>query len=453
MKLFGTDGIRGVANRYPMTAEIALKVGRATAWLFQRERGRCKVVVGKDTRLSGYMFENALVAGICSMGGEALLVGPLPTPGIAFITADMRADAGMVISASHNPFYDNGIKIFASDGFKLPDELEGEIEELVLSDRLHNSGPTGYDIGKAFRIEDAVGRYLVFLKKTLPADLTLDGLKVVVDCANGAAYRVAPTVLEELGAEVIPLGVEPDGTNINEGCGSLHPETMARVVLERGADVGFALNGDGDRAIFADEKGRIVDGDGIMALCALEMAKEGKLAKETVVATVMSNMGLEVALKRAGLRLVRTKVGDRYVVEEMRSGGYNLGGEQSGHIVFLDHNTTGDGILTALQVLAIMKKKGASLGELAQVMEPFPQVRRNVRVRERRALEEIGGLGEAMREAEERLKGRGRLLVRYSGTEPVLRIMVEGEDQREIEGIAEALAQIVRDEIGEGGGR
>lgn len=298
-----------------------------------------------------------------------------------------------------------------------------------------------------------MGRYLVFLKKTLPADLTLDGLKVVVDCANGAAYRVAPTVLEELGAEVIPLGVEPDGTNINEGCGSLHPETMARVVLERGGDVGFALDGDGDRAIFADEKGRIVDGDGIMALCALEMAKEGKLAKETVVATVMSNMGLEVALKRAGLRLVRTKVGDRYVVEEMRSGGYNLGGEQSGHIVFLDHNTTGDGILTALQVLAIMKRKGTSLGELAQVMEPFPQVRRNVRVRERRALEEIGGLGEAMREAEERLKGRGRLLVRYSGTEPVLRIMVEGEDQREIEGIAEALAQIVRDEIGEGGGR
>ncbi|HEX16045.1 MAG TPA: phosphoglucosamine mutase [Deltaproteobacteria bacterium] len=452
MKLFGTDGIRGVANRYPMTAEVALKVGRATAWLFRREKGRCRVVVGKDTRLSGYMLETALVSGICSMGGEALLVGPLPTPGIAFITADMRADAGVVISASHNPFHDNGLKIFASDGFKLPDEVEEEIEELVLSGKIDDSGPTGDGIGRAARIDDAVGRYVVFLKKTFPTELTLDGLKIVVDCANGAAYRVAPTVLEELGAEVIPLGTEPDGLNINDGCGALHPEAMAEAVRRHGADLGFALDGDGDRVIFADEKGRVVDGDGVLAICALDMAQRGKLAGDTVVATVMSNMGLEVALMRHGLKLLRTRVGDRYVVEEMRRGGYNLGGEQSGHIVFLDHNTTGDGILTALQVLAIMRRSEIPLGELAEVMEPYPQVKRNVRVREKRPFNEVPGLMEEMAGIQERLQGRGRLLVRYSGTEPVLRIMVEGEDLEEITAMADGLVEIVQKEIGEGGG-
>lgn len=447
-KLFGTDGVRGVANTDPMTGEMAMQMGRATAYLFRNRKGSNRIVVGKDTRLSGYMLETALASGICSMGGDVLLVGPMPTAGIAFITVDMRADAGVVISASHNPFYDNGIKIFSGDGFKLPDEMEQRIEELVFSEELEKVRPTGGEVGKAFRIDDAVGRYVVFLKHTFPEHLTLDGLKIAVDCANGAAYKVAPTVLEELGAEVHRIGVEPDGENINLNCGSLCPEVISRMVVEKGADLGLALDGDADRAIFIDHRGRVVDGDHIMAICALEMMDEGMLKKNTLVATVMSNLGLEMVLKEAGGRMVRASVGDRYVVEEMLKGGYNLGGEQSGHIVFLDHNTTGDGIITALQVLAIIKKKEATLAELAQVMVTFPQTSRNVRVKDRKDFSQIPEIQQLMNDFQKALGERGRVLIRYSGTEPVVRIMVEGEDEVKIARIADAMAETVQNTLG-----
>lgn len=447
-KLFGTDGVRGVANTDPMTGEMAMQMGRATAYLFRNRKGSNRIVVGKDTRLSGYMLETALASGICSMGGDVLLVGPMPTAGIAFITVDMRADAGVVISASHNPFYDNGIKIFSGDGFKLPDEMEQRIEELVFSEELEKVRPTGGEVGKAFRIDDAVGRYVVFLKHTFPEHLTLDGLKIAVDCANGAAYKVAPTVLEELGAEVHRIGVEPDGENINLNCGSLCPEVISRMVVEKGADLGLALDGDADRAIFIDHRGRVVDGDHIMAICALEMMDEGMLKKNTLVATVMSNLGLEMVLKEAGGRMVRASVGDRYVVEEMLKGGYNLGGEQSGHIVFLDHNTTGDGIITALQVLAIIKKKEATLAELAQVMVTFPQTLRNVRVKDRKDFSQIPEIQQLMNDFQKALGERGRVLIRYSGTEPVVRIMVEGEDEVKIARIADAMAETVQNTLG-----
>src|SRR5512136_828878 len=373
-KLFGTDGIRGVANVDPMTGEMAMQLGRAIAHLFKEVKGKHRIVIGKHTRLSGYMLETALASGICSMGADVMLVGPLPTPGIAFITTSMRANAGVVISASHNPYYDNGIKIFSQNGFKLPDEMEQRIEELLLSNHLQSLRPTASEVGKAHRIDDAVGRYVVFLKNTFPNTLTLDGLRIVLDCANGATYRVAPTVLEELGAEVIPIGIEPNGENINANCGSLHPEVMSRLVVEKSADLGMALDGDGDRIVFADRTGKDVDGDHILAICGLQMLAEKQLKRATVVTTVMSNMGFDRAVKAAGGNVVRTQVGDRYVVEEMVRGDYNLGGEQSGHTVFLDHNTTGDGVLTALQVLAIMKRKEKPLDELARVMESLPQV-------------------------------------------------------------------------------
>ncbi|MCK5307815.1 MAG: phosphoglucosamine mutase, partial [Zetaproteobacteria bacterium] len=340
-RLFGTDGVRGVANIYPMTVEVATKLGRAIAFVFKQEKRRHRIVIGKDTRLSGYMIESAMVAGICSMGVDVMLVGPLPTPGIAFITSSMRADAGVVISASHNPYQDNGIKFFSRDGFKLPDRIEHEIEEFVLDENDEGHRPTAGEIGKAYRIDDAIGRYIVYLKNTFPDKMTLDGMKIVVDCGNGAAYKVAPEVFHELGAEIFTVGVEPDGENINEGCGALYPEKLAERVKENGADIGIALDGDGDRCIVVDEKGSIVDGDHIMAICARSMLNEGRLRENTLVATVMSNTGLEEAMKKVGGRLVRTAVGDRYVVEEMVRGGYNLGGEQSGHIIFLDHTTTG----------------------------------------------------------------------------------------------------------------
>lgn len=448
MKLFGTDGIRGVANRFPMSVEVALKVGKALTAILSREGGRPRILVGKDTRLSGYMFETALVAGICSMGGEAILLGPVPTPGIAFLVRDMRADAGIVISASHNPFEDNGIKIFGPDGYKLSDALEEEIERMVLAGD-ERQGPTGEGIGRAMRMVDALGRYLVFLKRTFPQHLDLKGLKVVVDCANGAAYRIAPLLFWELGAEVIPMGDEPNGTNINRDCGALYPERMAKAVVAYGADLGLALDGDGDRVILADRKGRVIDGDFILAFCGLEMAKRGALKGGAVVATVMSNLGLERALAREGIRVVRTKVGDRYVVEEMLKGGYNLGGEKAGHVVFLDHTTTGDGLLTALQVLAILRETGRDMAEVAEAIVPYPQVQKAVRVREKPPLEDIPGFLEALKGAEEALRGRGRVLVRYSGTEPLLRIMVEGEDPREIEEIAKTLSSIVQTQIGE----
>ena len=448
-RLFGTDGVRGVANVEPMTSEMAMKLGRAAAYIFKNGKGRHRIVIGKDTRLSGYMIETALASGICSMGADVLLVGPLPTPGIAFITSGMRADAGVVISASHNPYQDNGIKFFSRDGFKLPDALEIKMEELILCEKLDKLRPTASEVGKAFRIDDAQGRYIVFLKNTFPKGLTLEGLRIVVDCANGAAYKVAPAVFEELGAEVIPVGVSPDGTNINEGCGSLDPDILCKEVRKRRADVGISLDGDADRVIFSDEKGNVVDGDVIMAICAKEMIAKGTLNDNTLVATVMSNIGLDIAVKKAGGSVVRTDVGDRYVVEEMRKGGYNVGGEQSGHILFLDHNTTGDGILAALQVLRIMKEREVPLSELAKVMTCYPQTLVNIRVSEKVKTDKIPGYSDAEGEIKSRLGEKGRLLVRYSGTEPIMRVMIEGEDQSEIDNMARELAGLVKDEIGE----
>jgi len=446
-KLFGTDGIRGVANVDPMTGEMAMQLGRAIAHIFKEVKGKHRIVVGKDTRLSGYMLETALASGICSMGADVMLVGPLPTPGIAFITTSMRANAGVVISASHNPYYDNGIKIFSQDGFKLPDEMEHRIEELILSNHLHSLRPTASEVGKAHRIDDAVGRYVVFLKNTFPNNLTLDGLRIALDCANGAAYRVAPTVLEELGAEVIPTGVEPNGENINENCGSLHPEAISRLVLEKGADIGMALDGDGDRIVFVDRKGKQVDGDYILAICALQMLSEKRLKKGTLVTTVMSNIGLDRTIKNAGGEVIRTQVGDRYVVEEMVRGDYNLGGEQSGHTIFLDYNTTCDGVLTALQVLAIMKRKERPLDELAKVMEPLPQVLYNVEVKGKKNLSAFPEIGKRIREIEKSLGQSGRILIRYSGTEPLLRIMVEGEDEAKLHRFAQDLVELIKKHI------
>ncbi|MBN2707260.1 MAG: phosphoglucosamine mutase, partial [Deltaproteobacteria bacterium] len=357
-ELFGTDGVRGIANIEPITAETALQIGRATAYVCKDREHRHKIVIGKDTRLSGYMLESALVSGICSMGVDVLLIGPMPTPGIAFLTRSMRADAGLVISASHNPFQDNGIKIFSRDGFKLPDTEEERIEDLVLHRRINELRPTADDIGKAFRIDDANGRYIVFLKNTFPDHLTLEGLKLVIDCGNGAAYKIAPSVFTELGAEVICIGINPDGKNINAGCGSLYPEKLKEKVLAEGADLGIAFDGDADRVIFVDHRGRVVDGDQIMALAAIYLRRQGKLRQGTVVATVMSNLGLEKTLCEHQIRLLRTQVGDRYVVEKMRAENYNFGGEQSGHLIDLDHATTGDGLLSAVRLLATLRRGG-----------------------------------------------------------------------------------------------
>jgi phosphoglucosamine mutase len=442
-KLFGTDGVRGVANIHPMTTEIAMQLGRAMAFVCKDADKRHRIVIGKDTRLSGYMIENALAAGICSMGVDVLLVGPLPTPGIAFITASMRADAGVVISASHNPYQDNGIKFFSRDGFKLPDQIELKIEELIFSNRIDSLRPTAGEVGKAFRIDDACGRYIVFLKNTFPRELDLKGLKIVLDCAHGAAYKAAPAVLEELGADVVRLGVSPNGTNINDGCGSMHPEVIAAAVREQGADLGIALDGDADRVIFVDEHGNEVDGDHIMAICGIDLLRQDKLANNTLVATVMSNMGLEVAMRRAGGKVVRTAVGDRYVVEEMLRHGYRVGGEQSGHMIFLDHNTTGDGMISALQVLAILQRSGKSLSELAQVMTALPQVLLNVRIKKRQDLAEVPEVSRVISGIEAALGSNGRVLIRYSGTEPLLRVMLEGQEQTQIEALANEIVDSI----------
>jgi phosphoglucosamine mutase len=438
-KLFGTDGVRGVANIYPMTAEVALQLGRALAHVIKYGPGRHRIVVGKDTRLSGYLLEYAITAGICSMGVDVLLLGPMPTPGIAFITHSMRADAGVVISASHNPYQDNGIKFFKGDGYKLPDEIEAHIESLLSQREFEETRPTATDIGQAFRIDDARGRYISYLKSTFPKELELDGLKIVVDCAHGATYRVAPEVLQELGAEVTPIGVRPNGRNINRLCGATHPEGMARLVVRYQADLGVAFDGDGDRCIVVDHTGRVVDGDHILAICGLDMQRRQTLKRKTVVATVMSNLGLEVALKNHGLKLVRTQVGDRYVLETMLKGGYNLGGEQSGHLVFLNYSTTGDGILTALRLLSVMLREQKPLAELASVVEVYPQVLLNLKVKERRDLGPVPQAQKAIQAAEKRLQGWGRLLVRFSGTEPLLRVMVEGEKPTEINEVAQEL--------------
>jgi phosphoglucosamine mutase len=443
-QLFGTDGVRGVANIYPMTTEIAMQIGRAIAFIVKNHTKGHHIVIGKDTRLSGYMIENALAAGVCSMGVDVQLLGPLPTPGIAFITTSMRADAGVVISASHNPFQDNGIKIFSKDGFKLPDEVELNIEDLIFSQKMAALRPVADEVGKATRIDDAKGRYIVFLKNTFPTKYTLDDFHIVLDCAHGATYKVAPFVFSELGARVTCIGVDPDGKNINRDCGALHPEIMAKKVQQLGADIGLALDGDGDRLIVCDERGEIVDGDHIMAICASDLISRRKLKKKTLVATVMSNMGLEKAMVKMGGKLVRTQVGDRYVVETMRAKGYNFGGEQSGHLVFLDHNTTGDGILAALQLLSIMIKKKKPLSKLATLMTTYPQVLENVRMSSKIAPDQIQGFPEALKKAEEKLGKRGRILVRPSGTEPVIRVMAEGENEKEISTIALELCDIIR---------
>lgn len=447
-RLFGTDGVRGVANVYPMTAEMAMQLGRAAAYLFKGSDRRHRILIGKDTRLSCYMIENALVAGICSMGVDAYLIGPMPTPGIAFLTASMRADAGIMISASHNPYQDNGIKFFSRDGFKLPDSMEMEIESLIDTGKIDSLRPIASDVGKAYRIADAGGRYIVFLKHSFPRDLDLNGLKIVLDCANGAAYKIAPTVLEELGAEVISLGVSPNGTNINAGCGSLHPDVMAKAVKEHQADLGIALDGDADRVLFVDENGVLVDGDHVMAICATDMLQNGQLAKKTVVATVMSNMGFDIAIQSAGGKVVKTAVGDRYVVEEMRKNGYNLGGEQSGHMIFLDHNTTGDGMVSALQVLAIIQRNGRKLSELASVMTALPQILLNVRLDRKAEIESIPAVQQAINKAESDLGKNGRVLIRYSGTEPLLRIMLEGESEKQILELAHDIATEVEKSLG-----
>jgi phosphoglucosamine mutase len=452
-RLFGTDGVRGVANVHPMTAEMALQLGRALAFVVRNGPHRHRIVIGKDTRLSGYMLEQAIASGICSMGVDVMLSGPLPTPGIAFITESMRADAGVVISASHNPYQDNGIKFFSRDGFKLPDEVELEIERLVLGGQggdpdFEALRPTATRIGKAKRIDDAKGRYAQFLKSVFPKDLTLDGLTVVVDCANGAAYDVAPHVFEELGAKVIPLAVAPDGENINDGCGAVHPESMAKAIQRHRADLGLALDGDADRVILADETGRIVDGDAIMAIVGRDLIRQKTLVKKTVVATVMSSLGLERALAEVGGRVVRTQVGDRYVVEEMRRQGYNFGGEQSGHLIFLDHVTTGDGVAAGLNVLAVMRRDGRRLSELARCFVPVPQALVNVAVKEKRPLADLPSVGKAIAAAEKALGAAGRVLVRFSGTENKVRVLVEGPDAKRIQAMADGIAAALREALG-----
>ncbi len=449
-KLFGTDGVRGIANEEPITSETALKLGRALAYVFRGSSGRHrKILIGKDTRLSGYMLETAIASGICSMGVDVWLVGPVPTPGIAFLTRSMRADAGVVISASHNPFQDNGIKFFSREGFKLDDDLEAKIEDLVFDDSAlaHGRASNG-DIGKAARIDDALGRYLVFLKTCVPRSANFESMRIAIDCANGAGYKVGPEVLEELGAEVIPIGVDPNGININDNCGAVHLNQIRETVLRGKCHVGIALDGDADRAMLIDEKGEVFDGDDVMAVMGRSMAKAGTLRDNTVVATVMSNFGLEVALREGGLKLIRTEVGDPAVVREMRNNSYNLGGEQSGHVIFMDHSTTGDGLITALLMLSHMAESNRPLSEL-RVMKRMPQVLQNVRVRERIPLSEMPDIARLIADAEQRLAGSGRLLVRYSGTEMLARVMVEGADQAQIAALAKEIGEAIQRRVGE----
>jgi phosphoglucosamine mutase len=435
-----------------MTGEVMMQLGRAVALVFRlgpHGSHTPRVLIGKDTRLSGYMLEDALAAGLCSMGVDVLQVGPIPTPGLAFLTVDMRCDAGAMISASHNPFEDNGVKFFSRDGFKLPDETESRVEELMQSPELEKARALGADVGRARRIDDASGRYIVFLKKSIPRSCTLEGLRIAIDCANGAAYKVAPTVLEELGAEVVAVGNRPNGTNINEACGATHPEHIAAVTREYRADVGIAVDGDADRVMLVDERGEVVDGDQILTLCALDLKRRGALSAGAVVGTVMSNLGVERALHAQGIRLVRADVGDRYVVEAMLREKINLGGEQSGHLVFLDHNTTGDGMLSALQVLALMRREERPLSELARVMQRTPQVLKSLRVRAKTPFAEIPEFARALARVERELEGRGRTNVRYSGTEPLARVMIEGDDAARIETLAQELVDVLRKAIGE----
>lgn len=438
-KYFGTDGIRGRTNKWPMTAEMAMKVGMAAGRHFLRGNHRHRVVIGKDTRLSGYMLENALVAGFTSVGMDVVQFGPIPTPAVAMLAHSMRADLGVMISASHNPYYDNGIKLFGPDGFKLSDEDEMKIEALI--DEAVDLAPSK-DIGRARRVEDARGRYIHAVKSSFPADLRLNGLRIVVDCANGASYQVAPSVMWELGAEVIAIGVEPNGTNINEGCGSTQPMLLQETVVSSGADIGLALDGDADRLIVVDEQGKIVDGDQIMALIAANWAGEGRLRGGGLVSTVMSNLGLERFIEGLGLDLVRTKVGDRYVLEKMRQGGYNVGGEQSGHMILTDYGTTGDGTVAALQVLAELVRSGKTASAMLHRFDPVPQLLRNVRFSGGKPLEDHG-VRAVIAQAEEELKGSGRLVIRPSGTEPVIRVMAEGDREDQVKDVVERICAAV----------
>ena len=449
-RLFGTDGVRGVANLEPMTPEIALRIGQAAVMVAAAGIHHTpRILIGKDTRISGYMIETALASGICSMGGDVLLSGPIPTPAVAHLTMSMRVDLGIVISASHNPFEDNGIKIFGRDGFKLADELETQIEDIVKGRLPLAARKTGPEIGQAFKVDDARGRYVAFAKNTFPRNISLEGLKLVVDAAHGAAYRVAPSVFSELGASVRSLGVQPDGVNINLGVGALHPDNVSAEVIRVSAQMGIALDGDADRVILIDERGVVVDGDSVLAMCALEMAETGLLKKSTVVATVMSNLGLERALGERKIKLVRTAVGDRQVVDAMRKGGFNLGGEQSGHLVFLDHASTGDGIVAALQVMALMIRKEKPLSELAaQAMTRVPQVLESVTFPKRRPVEDMKKLQAVMQSVSKSLGRKGRILVRWSGTEPKLRVMIEGENETVIQRFAGALISAARADFG-----
>ena len=440
-KYFGTDGIRGATNQGAMTAEMAMKVGMAAGAYFLRGDHRHRVVIGKDTRLSGYMLESALVAGFTSVGMDVVMVGPMPTPAVAMLTTSMRADIGVMISASHNPFADNGIKLFGPDGYKLSDEAEAAIETLIDGDipLVASDG-----IGRARRVDDAQGRYIHFAKSTFPADMRLDGLRIVVDCANGAAYKVAPSALWELGADIVTIGVSPNGTNINDGVGSTAPEALGETVVASGADIGIALDGDADRLIVVDETGTVVDGDQLMATIATGWARRGRLAGGGLVATVMSNLGLERHLAAQGLGLIRTKVGDRHVLEKMRKSGFNVGGEQSGHIILSDYATTGDGLVAALQILAELKRAGAPASEVLHRFDPLPQLLKNVRFKGGKPLD-AAAVKIVIAAAEEELKGKGRLVIRPSGTEPVIRVMAEGDDARQVETIVDRICDAVRD--------
>jgi len=446
--IFGTDGIRGKANVFPMTVEMALALGRAAGKLFRRHEGKHRVVIGKDTRLSCYMFENALIAGLCSMGVDTLMVGPLPTPGVAFITRAYRADAGIVISASHNPYYDNGIKFFSSDGFKLSDKWEKEMQAAVASNAFEKDIPANSDIGKNRKIDDAAGRYIEFVKATFVKKMTLSKVKIALDCANGAGYRVAPSIFRELDAEIFEYGMTPNGLNINEECGSLHPEKVRKLVLENCADVGIALDGDGDRIIMVDERGEVVDGDAILAICAEDMSRQGCLDNQRVVATVMTNKGIVDALEKRGIQVVRSQVGDRYVIKDMIDHGAILGGEQSGHIIFLEHNTTGDALISALQVLRIMLETGQKLSQLVAQFPRYPQTCLNVRVGSKPLLQTLESVQQTVTDIEQRLAGKGRVLLRYSGTEYLCRIMVEGIDSQDVSTYAQMIALRVKEAIG-----
>ena len=454
-KIFGTDGVRGVANVEPVTAETSLKLGRAAAHVFTQlnprknpEGTRPKIVLGKDTRLSGYMLENALVAGITSLGVDALIIGPLPTPGVAYITRSLRADAGIILSASHNPYEDNGIKFFRHDGYKLDDQVEQQIEQLVFAGEIDSIRPTAGKIGRAARIDDALGRYVEFAKASFPRGMSLEKMRVAVDVANGAAYKSTPCILRELGAEVTVAHNEPNGTNINAQCGSIYPEEIQRLVKETGADVGITHDGDADRVLLCDENGEIVDGDEILAIASIDLLRAGRLEQNTVVATVMSNFGLDETLTAEAGKVVRTKVGDRYVIEEMMKQKLNLGGEQSGHIIFRDFTTTGDGIISALQILRIMHQTGQPLSKLKTCLEKYPQAQRNVLVKEKPPLAQLPTVMKLVNEAEKELSGKGRVLLRYSGTESKIRLLIEGRELDKIDKQANRIADAIQNAIG-----